>query len=144
MDEHRARPKPAPGQPGGRAASTDEIRPELADITRLAKRGLRGVIGAARAERSASLRSILWEHLGDGADALDVVDERWPAYEHVNVQSGLDAWVSDPSAADRQHELVGVIGFVHNMFSFADLINAPQSRRSGAQRQCSVFVPART
>lgn len=117
------------GRPADHRAPSDETRPEFADVARLAKRGLRAVVEAARADRSASLRSILWEYLGDAADTLDVVDERWAAYEHVNVQSGLDAWVSEPVDGGRECELVGVISFMHNMFSLADLINAPQSKQ---------------
>ena len=40
----------------------------------------------------------------------------WPAYEHVNVQVGLDAWLAgDPGG--RSHEVYGItgIGFMRHM-----------------------------
>ena len=87
------------------ATGDGELRPELADIGRLARRGMRAVVGAARAEERPKLSRILAEHLGPGAGGYDVVEEAWPAYDHVNVQAGLDAWLADR----RSWELVGVV-----------------------------------
>src|SRR5215212_6878599 len=84
----------------------DPLRPELADLGRLARRGMRAVVGAARAEDRPRLSRILAEHLGPGVGELDVVEEAWPAYDHVNVQTGLDAWLA---ASGRTSELVGVV-----------------------------------
>ncbi len=92
---------------------------ELADVGRLARRALRGVVRAARAGEGATLASLLRTHLGAGSDELSVVAEGWPAYEHVNVQAGLDAWLQ---ADGRSHELVGVIGFQHRDFGLAELL----------------------
>ena len=81
-----------------------ELRPELADVGRLARRGLRAVIGAARADEQPRLSRMLADHLG--ATVHDVVEETWPAYDHVNVQAGVDAWLAAPG---RTFELVGVV-----------------------------------
>jgi hypothetical protein len=97
----------------------DELRPELADVGRLARRGLRAVVGAARAADRPRLSRILAEHLGPGAGSLDVVEETWPGYDHVNVQAGLDAWLAAP---DRVWELVGVASFQGVMFGLGDLL----------------------
>ena len=43
-------------------------------------------------------RATLAEHLGHDAGELEVVEETWPGYDHVNVQAGLDAWLADPDA----------------------------------------------
>jgi hypothetical protein len=90
------------------STAEDELRPEIADVGRLVRRGLRAVVGAARAEVRPTLSRILAEHLGTGATGLDVIEETWPGYDHVNVQSGLDAWLAEPV---RTWQLVGVAGF---------------------------------
>jgi hypothetical protein len=105
------------GVPAG--APAEDLAPELADVRRLVRRGLRAVVGAARAEERPQLSRILAGHLGGAAEGLDVVEETWPGYAHVNVQAGLDAWLAAPG---RDHELVGVAGFQHAMFGLGDLL----------------------
>ena len=96
-----------------------DLRPELADVGRLARRGLRAVVGAARADERPSISRLLAQHLGPGAEGFDVVEETWPSYEHVNVQAGLDAWLAGPH---RSVDLVGITNFQHNMFGLGDLL----------------------
>ena len=91
-------------QPDARSAADGPLRPELADVGRLARRGLRAVVGAARADERPRLSRMLADHLG--ATVHDVVEETWPAYDHVNVQAGVDAWLAEPG---RTFELVGVV-----------------------------------
>lgn len=115
--------------PGPGAA---DVRPELADVGRLVRRGLRTVIGAAREADRPRFATILGDHLGAGAEELDVVEETWPGYDHVNVQAGLDAWLAD---ASRTWQLVGVAGFQHAQFGLGDLLTpggeAPYGLRPG-------------
>jgi hypothetical protein len=96
-----------------------DLRPALADVGRLARRGLRAVVGAARADERPSISRLLSQHLGPGAGGYDVVEETWAPYEHVNVQAGLDAWLADPG---RTCELVGITNFQHHMFGLGDLL----------------------
>lgn len=111
----------AHGAVAGSIPSADEaLRPELADVGRLARRGLRAVVGAARAADRPRLSRILGDHLGPGATTFDVIEETWPAYDHVNVQAGLDAWLAD---ARRSWELLGVANFQHAMFGLGDLFS---------------------
>ncbi len=110
-------PAPAVVAMPGRSGDA-ELRPELADVGRLVRRAVRGVVGAARAGERSSLSRILLDHL-DTDHELDVVEETWPSYEHVNVQAGLDAWTS---ADERTAELVGIVGFQHRPFGLADLL----------------------
>jgi hypothetical protein len=105
---------------GSEPAADGALRPELADLGRLARRGVRAVVGAARAEERPKLSQILIDHLGPGAAALDVVEETWPGYDHVNVQAGLDAWLADPH---RTWHLVGIAGFQHVIFGIGDLLS---------------------
>ena len=107
--------------PDPAASFQGDLRPELADLGRLARRGLRAVVGAARAEQRPKLSRILTDHLGPGAPALDVVEETWPGYDHVNVQAGLDAWLADPG---RTWHLVGIAGFQHVIFGIGDLLSS--------------------
>ncbi|MCW2700283.1 MAG: ATPase [Blastococcus sp.] len=101
---YSAVPGLAPGP--DRTPGDDDLRPQFADLGRLARRGVRAVVGAARAEERPRLSRILAEHLGPDAGGYDVVEETWPAYDHVNVQAGMDAWLADPG---RSWELVGVV-----------------------------------
>lgn len=118
---------PLSGQAYGSALSMGdegagrEGRPELADVGRLLRRGVSGVVGAARAGQRETLSGLLRAHLGPSVDEQDIVEESWAGYEHVNVQAGLEAWLS---AGSRSSELVGVIGFQHQPFGLADLLEA--------------------
>ncbi|MCZ2823326.1 MULTISPECIES: AAA family ATPase [unclassified Modestobacter] len=96
-------------------------RPELADVGKLVRRGMRAVVGAARAEDRATLSGLLLAHLGQAGAELDVVEEAWPGYEHVNVQAGLDTWLA---GSGRAWQLVGVVGFQHRPFGLGELLSA--------------------
>ncbi len=106
-----------PPEPAG--PSRRDERPELADVGRLLRRGVSGLLGAARKGQRATLGDLLHDHLGADLAALDVVDETWVGYEHVNVQAGLDAWTSQD---ERECEVVGVIGYQHRQFGLADAL----------------------
>jgi ATPase family associated with various cellular activities (AAA) len=99
-----------------------EIRPELADIGRLARRVVRRTVAAARAEEG-SVNNLLAEHLGPDAAALPVARGSWPAYDQVNVQTGLDVWLGEPG---RTHKLVGLTQYRHRDFGLADLLQGGQ------------------
>ncbi len=92
-------------------------RPELADVSRLARRLVRQVVHAARADE-ASIQRRLADHLGSDAGTLPVASGSWPRYDQVNVQAGLDAWLAEPG---REYEVAGLTGFRHRMFGLADL-----------------------
>jgi hypothetical protein len=94
--------------------------PEPADVLRLARRLLRRVVQAARAE-DEPVRRLLQEHLGPDAGGMPVVSGSWQGYDHVNLQVGLDAWLS---GRGRAHTLVGLTGFRHSSFGLADLMQS--------------------
>ena len=102
-------PQPPPAEGGD--------RPELADVIRLARRLVRQVVHAARADE-ASIQRRLADHLGADAGSLPVASGSWPRYDRVNVQAGLDAWLAEPG---REHEVAGITGVRHRMFGLADL-----------------------
>ena len=108
------------GAASSAAASPD--RPELADLGRLIRRGVRGVVGAARAGEAVTLGSILRDHLGSRSADLAVVEETWPAYEHVNVQAGIDTVLATSGAV----RVVGVVGFQHRPFGLGELLGHQQ------------------
>jgi hypothetical protein len=116
------------GPPEVAGTAVDGPRPELADVGRLARRAVRGVVQAARADEGETLSGLLRDHLPGHGDDLAVVEQAWPAYEHVNVQAGLDAWLAEPG---RVHELVGVIGFQHREFGLAELLGASEHGPGG-------------
>jgi hypothetical protein len=101
------------------APDTDVTRrPELADVGRLARRGLRAVVGAARADERPRLSRILADHLG--AAVHDVVEETWRAFDHVNAQAGVDVWLAAPG---RSFELVGVVSEHGQPVELAELLS---------------------
>lgn len=94
-------------------------RPEFADVGRLARRMLTKTVAAARAD-DKSVRRLLSEHLGASAlGDLPVAKGSWPAYDRVNVQTALDAWLA---VAGREHRLVGVTQYRHRDFGLPDLL----------------------
>jgi hypothetical protein len=98
----------------------DDARPELSDVGRYGRMLVRRLVSQARAAEQPTFRSIISEHLGVPPDDLPVVEEHWPAYEHVNVQAALDAWLAE---GDRQHRLVGLADYRHRgAFGLADLL----------------------
>src|SRR5215471_5285592 len=111
-------------RPGPPPAGDGDTRPELADVGRLARRLLRQVVGAARAEEN-SIWHLLAGHLGPGVATLPVASGYWPQYDQVNVQAGLEAWLADPG---RSHEIAGLTRFHHTMRS-EEHTSELQSRR---------------
>ena len=104
----------APHSPG----SGQQVRPELADIGRLARRVVKRTVAAARAD-DESVGRLLADHLGTSDTNPPVAKGSWPAYDQVNVQTGLEAWLAEPG---RTHELVGLARFRHSDINLADLL----------------------
>jgi len=100
------------------APHVEESGFELADLRRYGRQVVRRFVHQARAADRPTLRLAIETHLGGPAHELPVVEESWPAYEHVNVQAALDAVL-----ADRVHELVGITGYRHRgPFGLSDLL----------------------
>lgn len=96
----------------------EDDRLRVSDVGKLARRTRRRIVGAARADDRPTFTKLLAAHLG-GLDGLEVIEESWPAYEHVNVQVALDTWLA---AEGRRHELVGMANFRHREFGLTDLL----------------------
>jgi cell division protease FtsH len=92
-------------------------RPELADVPRLAGRLLSVAVAAARGH-DAPVHRALAIHLGPEAARWPVVTASWPAFDQVNVQAALDAWLGDPGV---RHELLGLTGVRDGHLDLADL-----------------------
>ncbi len=109
---------------------TDGQAPELADVRRYGRRLVTRFVDKAREADKQTLATLLTDHLGVPADRLPVADQQWPAYEHVNVQAALDAWLAEPG---REHRLVGIAGYRHRgSVGIADLLGQlPEEARYG-------------
>jgi hypothetical protein len=106
----------------GSTTAPDEAAPELADLARYGRMLVRRFVSEARTADQPTCRSLLGEHLEMPPAGLPVVEEHWPAYEHVNVQAALDAWLAE---AGRSHRLVGLTGYRHRgPFGLADLLGS--------------------
>jgi hypothetical protein len=114
------------GMPRSRLVSGGEpgqaVRPELADVGRLARRLMVRTVTAARADEQSVTR-LLTEHLVGQAAELPVAKGSWPVYDRVNVQMGLEAWLARPG---REHRLVGLTGYRHRDFGLADLLHGTE------------------
>ena len=97
----------------------DDDRLRVSDVGKLARRTRRRIVGAARADDRPTFPSLLAEHLGTPLHELEVVEESWPAYELVNVQLGLNAWLGAPG---RSHRLIGLRNYRHTEFGLGDLL----------------------
>jgi len=95
-------------------------KPELADFRRFVRHKIRSAVRVARADEQPTVSQVLRDHLGDVDTEQPVVVESWPGYEHVNVQAGLDAWLSSPGLSSR---LVGMVHFRHRSFGLAELLS---------------------
>jgi AAA+ superfamily predicted ATPase len=111
---------------------TDQPGPELADVGRYGRRLVSRFVEQAREADRPKFASTLAEHLGLPADRLPVAEQQWPAYEHVNVQAALDAWLAEPG---REHRIVGVAGHRHHgPLGFVDLLGmTPEESKYGAR-----------
>jgi hypothetical protein len=69
---------------------------------------------------------------------VPVVRAAWPGYDWVNVQVGLDAWLTGPG---RRHELAGLTGF-HPGPGLADLVQNEQWRRVRMGSPATELLPA--
>ncbi len=110
---------------GGPGDDGDDDRLRLSHVATLVRRTRRQVVDVARAADRPSLPDLLRDHLGGTVDALDVVEESWPGYDHVNVQVALDAWLQQ---VGREHELVGLTDVGHRVFGLSDLLHDQGSR----------------
>jgi ATPase family associated with various cellular activities (AAA) len=105
-------------QPVGDGSSPEG--PELADLRRYGRRLVRRFVAQARADEQPNFASLVSEHLGVPTHDLPLVEERWAAYEHVNVQAAVDAWLAEPR---RTVEVVGMTNYRHRgPFGLGDLI----------------------
>lgn len=95
------------------------LRPQAADLGRLARRGLRAVVRAARVEPEVGVAAVLGAHLGPEAVRWPVVADQWAAYDHVNVDTAVEVWLADPA---RQARLIGLTGFQHRELALGDLL----------------------
>jgi cell division protease FtsH len=87
------------------------------------------VLSAGRSTGSrpgeGAVTALLADHLGQGAANLPAVTGSWPAYEHVNIQAGLDHWLAEQGG---DHQLVGLVGAKHRLFGLADLLQPGQEQ----------------
>ena len=108
------------------SGADDDEQLRLSDLTKLAQRARRGIVGTARAGDRPTFRSLIGEHLAVPLHGIEVVEESWPAYDLVNVQVGLNAWLGevgdDADTPRRRHQLIGLANFRHHEFGLADLM----------------------
>jgi DNA polymerase III delta prime subunit len=72
----------------------------------------------AATEMSSALRDRMDEHLGADTTELPVVADVFESWDHINVQTAVDAWLTEPG---RSHELFGLMGSGRHVGSLADI-----------------------
>lgn len=118
MYERYAEPGVVGAPYAGASPDADDDRLRVSDVAKLARRTRRRIVRTARAGDRPTFTKLLAAHLGALED-LEVVEESWPTYEHVNVQVALDAWLAQEG---REHQLVGMTRFRHSEFGLTDLL----------------------
>lgn len=104
----------------GPGSSTDD------DIERFAvtfQRFLEGMALKAASQRPSPFRDEISRHLGGDADAMPVVTETFPAYDHPNVQVAIGAFLE---RGGRRSRLIGLSGHQRRWMSLADLVQHAQ------------------
>jgi hypothetical protein len=112
----------------GKPSDGRDERLSFTDLRKLGRRARRGLVGAARAEDRVTFGKLLAEHLDVDTSDVDVVEEAFPAYDHVNVQAALDAWLVEPG---RNHQLVGVVNFRHTEFGLTEMLRTGRMAMHG-------------
>src|SRR5690348_10336873 len=98
----------------------DDAPLEFADVGRYGRRLVRRFVAQARADERPAFAKIIAEHLGVPTQSLPLVEERWPAYEHVNVQKAINLWSSEPT---REVATVGMTNYRHHgPFGLSDML----------------------
>jgi hypothetical protein len=99
--------------------------PDVPGFARAFQRFLEVVNEMAPAADGRPLRATLEAHLGQDPLELPVISDRYPPFEHVNVQAALDAWLEQLNGS---HELLGLRGEHHAHMSLADLVQHAHRR----------------
>jgi DNA polymerase III delta prime subunit len=73
----------------------------------------------AYAEARSEVRDLLDAHLGHDTTDVPIVAASFPAWDHVNVQVAITAWLAEPG---RAHELFGLMGQQRHFGSMSDVI----------------------
>jgi cell division protease FtsH len=94
---------------------------DIARFGRLFQTFMEQMTYASLAAQRSALRDRLDRHLGVDSGALPVVADSFAAYDHVNVQVALSAYLA---ADGRGHELVGLTGQQRHFESLSDLIQS--------------------
>ena len=89
---------------GGFAATYREFMERMSEI--------------ASAQASSPVRERLDAHLGVDTAQLPVVGASFEGWDHINVQTAMDAWLEDPG---RSHDLMGLMGTQRHVGSLADI-----------------------
>ncbi len=118
-----------------------EEQPELADVGRLARKLVGRTVRLARQE-DQPLRRLLLDHLGPDAARLPTVSGSYPLYEQVNLQVGVDAWLSaDPG---RTHRVIGITGVGHLRHSDVTIGDFLQPGQHGQFASAGAGAPVAT
>jgi hypothetical protein len=105
------------GEPMDSQRSGDDI----ARFGRLFQKFMEQMTYASLATHRSALRDRLDRHLGTDSAALPVISNSFAAYDHVNVQVALSAYLAEKG---RRHELVGLTGQQRHFESLSDLIQS--------------------
>src|SRR5579872_2359299 len=87
-------------RPAAPVLGDDEpLRPRASDLSGFGRHIARRLLGIARSDQPTGLAKLLVDHLGPEVRSQPVVSDRWPAYDRVNVQLGLEAWLGGATSS---------------------------------------------
>jgi hypothetical protein len=107
VDRQGYRPEPV-ATSAGTGHTGDDMTGATADEQRDFARGLHSLLAWLQADRfevqeTNEVVALITGHLGDDASEHSVVARMLPPFEHVNLQTALDAWTGEPGRSAVLH-----------------------------------------
>jgi hypothetical protein len=101
---------------------------EIAGFAASYREFMQSMTNLANAQMSSALRDRMDGYMGVDTTDLPVVADLYEPWDHINVQTAVDAWLAEPG---RSHELFGLMGSGRHMGSLADI--AEMGRHHGVR-----------
>ena len=92
---------------------------DVTEFAKLFQQFMQRMTEMAWSDRGPTLKELVDEFLGLDCATIPVVSESFPAYDHVNIQVAVTAFLDNDG---RRHQLLGLTGQSRHFVSFSDLV----------------------
>jgi DNA polymerase III delta prime subunit len=101
----------------------DPTKAELERFANTFQRFMEQMGHVAQGDRTSPVRALIDGHVGADTSMVPILTESFPAWDHVNLQVALSAWLA---VEGRSHELIGLTGQQRHYSSLSDMLDASQ------------------